>query len=47
MGVGVARGGGRGPARPGHRGEVGQTALLLPPADTCQDATSALSQGSR
>ena len=47
VGVGVARGGGRGPARPRHRGEAGQTALLLPPADTCQDTTSALSQSSR
>ena len=47
MGVRVARGGGRGPARSRHRGEAGQTALLLPPADTCQDATPALSQGSR
>ena len=47
VGVGVARGGGGGPARPRHRAEGGEAALLLAPANTCQDATPALSPGSR
>ena len=47
VGVGVARGGGGGPTSPGDRGEAGQTAVLLPSANTCQDATSTISQGSR
>ena len=47
VGVGVARGGGWGPTRPRHRGEAGQTAVLLPPANPCQDTTPTLSPGSR
>ena len=55
MGVGVRGGGGGGQqgdeelhhTRPRHRGEAGQTAVLLPPANPCQDTTPTLSPGSR
>ena len=47
VGVGVARGGGGGPARPRHRAEGGEAALLLAPANTCQDSTSTVSEGAR
>ena len=47
VGVGVARGGGRGPAGLSDGGEAGEATPLPPTAHTCQDSTSTISQGSR